>query len=399
MNIRALALKNLSGRLGRTVLLALLVALLSASVYAGAVLQASLRGGLSSLEARMGADIIVVPKEASFKQDLSEVIIEGVPGSFYMDASKLDEVKQVEGVELASAQYYLATMKAGCCSFPVQIIGFDPSTDFTIQPWIDHAYARELEEMDVVVGCDVTGAPGSAVLFYDQECRIVAKLDQTGTSLDSAVFANVATLKRLIAAFEEKGITTQADLDPDEVISLVQVKVADGYDVQAVTDDINVHVRGVKAQRSRAMTSGIADSMAAMSRVVGIIAIGLCVVSALVLLAAFTLLGRQRTREFAALRVMGASRRMLAGLVVREALLTSVVGAVVGTAVAAMVVLGFAGALEQALGLPFLLPVVPALVGYAALALGIAIVVGPVASVVSALRLSRVDVGQILRGE
>ena len=122
MDVRTLALKNLAGRPGRTVLVALLVALLSASVYAGAVLVASLRGGLASLEARMGADIIVAPKQAASKQDLSEVIIEGVPGSFYMDAAKLDEVKQVEGVELASAQYYLATMKAGCCSFPVQII-------------------------------------------------------------------------------------------------------------------------------------------------------------------------------------------------------------------------------------------------------------------------------------
>ena len=399
MNVRQLSVKNLSRHGGRTVLLGLLVALLSAAVFGGSVLLASLRGGLESLEARMGADIVVAPKTASSKVDLDEVMLDGVPSSFYMSASKIDEISELEGVELASPQYYLATMKAGCCSFPVQIIGIDPATDFTIQPWIDHAYSNELGVMDVVVGCNVTGAPGSTVLFYDQKCRIVAKLDETGTALDSAVFCNVDTIKRLIAAFEEKGIVTQEGLDPEDVISTVQVKVADGVSVQRVTDEINLHVRGVKAVRSRAMTSGIADSMAAIARVVSVIAVAVCVLSLVVLLVAFTILGNQRTREFAVLRVIGASRRMLVEVVLREALLMSACGALVGVAIACAVVLGFSTALEQALGLPFLVPAGGTLASYALLACVIALLAGPVAAAFSAWRLSRVDPGQILREE
>ena len=399
MDARRLSLRNLARHPGRTFLLGLLVALLSAAVFGGLVLVASLRGGLASLEARMGADVIVAPKTAASKVDLEEIMLEGVPGSFYMDADKLDEVARMEGVELASAQYYLATMKAGCCSYPVQIIGIDPKTDFTIQPWIDHAYTQELGEMDVVAGCNVTGAPGSIVLFYDQECRIVSKLDETGTSLDNAVFCNVATIRRLIDAFEKKGVTTQENFDPEQVISLVQVKVADGYDIQTVTDEINIHVRGVKAVRARAMTSGIANSMAALSRVIGVISIAVCVMSVVVLLVAFTMLGRQRTREFSVLRVIGASRRMLASIVVREALVVGAFGALVGVAVAGAIIIGFSTALEQALGLPFLMPDVPTLLCYALIAFAIALVVGPASSMASAYRLSRVDTGQILREE
>lgn len=399
MNARRLSIKNLTRHAGRSILLCLLVALLAAAVFGGSVLVASLRGGLGSLEARMGADIIVAPKTAASKVDLTAVMLDGVPGSFYMDASKLDEVASVEGVELVSPQYYLATMKAGCCSFPVQIIGIDPESDFTIQPWIDHAYAQTLEEMDVVAGSNVTGAPGSSVLFYDQECRIVAKLDETGTSLDNAVFTNVSTIKRLIAAFQKKGITTQDGFDPEQVISLVQVKVADDHDVQAVTDDINVHIRGVKAVRARAMTSGIADSMAGMSRIVGIIAVAVCVLSLVVLALSFTMLGRQRVREFATLRVLGASRSMLASIVLREVLIISLVGALVGVAIAAVVMVSFSTALEQALGLPFLMPGLASMLGYAALAMGIALVAGPISSVISVFALSKVDTGQILREE
>ncbi|MBP3893890.1 MAG: ABC transporter permease [Atopobiaceae bacterium] len=399
MDALQLSIANVRRHAGRSALLATLVAILSAALFGGSVLVASLRGGLENLEARMGADVIVAPKTAASKFDLEEVVLEGVPGSFYMDASKLGEVAQVEGVELASPQYYLSTMKAGCCSFPVQIIGIDPETDFTIQPWIDHAYARELGDMDVVAGCNVTGAPGSDVQFYDQTCRIVAKLDETGTSLDNAVFTNVATIKRLIAAFEARGINTQAGFDPENVISLVQIKVADGYDVQTVTDTINLYVRGVKAVRSRAMTSGIADSMAAMSGIVRAIAVAACVLSLLVLAIAFTMLGRQRTREFAVLRVIGASRGMLVRIVLAEAAIIACVGAVAGLVVAAACVLGFSQALEQALGLPFLVPGAGTLALYAVMALVVSVVAGPAASAISALRLSRVDTGQILREE
>ncbi|MBQ9317890.1 MAG: FtsX-like permease family protein [Atopobiaceae bacterium] len=399
MNARQLSLKNLTHRPGRTFLLCLLVALLSAAVFASSVLVASLRGGLESLEARMGADIIVAPKEAAMKSDLSEVILEGVPKSFYMSSDVLDKVAARDGVELVSPQYYLATMKAGCCSFPVQIIGIDPETDFTIQPWIDHAYSRELGEMDVVAGANVTGAPGSQVLFYDEGCRIVSKLDETGTALDNAIFGNAATIKRLVAASKRIGNEAIGNYDPDSVISLVQVKVADGFDVQGVTDDINLHVRGVRAVRARAMTSGIADSMAAMARMVGVIAVAVCVLALVVLLVSFTMLGRQRTREFAVLRVIGASRRMLAGIVMREALVVSLVGALAGLLAAGVVVLGFSGAIEQALGLPFLMPQAAGLAAYAARALAVSLVAGPVASAASAFGLSRVDTGQILREE
>ena len=139
--------------------------------------------------------------------------------------------------------------------------------------------------------------------------------------------------------------------------------------------------------------------MAAMARMVGVIAVAVCVLALVVLLVSFTMLGRQRTREFAVLRVIGASRRMLAGIVMRETLVVSLVGALAGLLAAGVVVLGFSGAIEQALGLPFLMPQAAGLAAYAARALAVSLVAGPVASAASAFGLSRVDTGQILREE
>jgi len=399
VDLKKLPTANLRHRPGRTVLLIVLVALLAFTAFGGTLVVGSLRNGMASLEARMGADIIVAPKTAASQVDLAKIMVEGVPGSFYMDASYLGKIAEREGVEKVSPQYYLATAKAGCCSFPVQIIGIDPATDFTIQPWIARSYADELGYLDVVAGCNISGSPGDVIRFYGVDCRIVAKLDETGTALDNAVFATAETVQRLIEGSVEQGISVLAENDPADAISTVQVKVENGYNVTNVVDDINLHVRGVKAEPARSMISGVADSIAGASGVVGVLAAVICVLALVVLVVVFLMLGRSRTREFAVLRVIGASRQALSRIVMKEALIVSTVGAIAGIALAAVVVIGFSSALEIALGLPFLLPDAGAIVLTAVGVLAVALVAGAAASAVSASCLSKVDAGSSLREE
>ena len=397
MSIGKLALANLRHHMGRTVGLVVLVALLAFVALAGSLVMSSLQSGLESLEARLGADIIVAPKTAKSKVDLEEVLVEGVPGSFYMDASIVDKIAARDGVEKVSPQYYLATVKAGCCSMPVQVIGFDPETDFTIQPWIERTYQGALDRDTVVVGSNITGAPGATIRLYGIDCTIVAKLEETGTSLDTAVFATNETLCDLIDGSSARGLAVLEERNPEEVVSTVQVKLADGYRVDDAADDINVHVRDVWATPTRSMTSGVADGVAGTSRVIGSLVAVIWVLAIVVLVVAFSMTGKQRAREFAVLRVAGASRSLLSRLVLAEAFVVSFIGALVGVVAALVVVIAFNGAIEGSLGLPFLLPAVSSMVVFGILAFAVALVAGPATSVVSACRLSRVDVGQVLR--
>lgn len=399
MNLGQLPINNLKRNAGRTSLLMVLVALLAFVMFAGTTVVSSLQNGLASLESRLGADVIVVPATAKSTADLEAIMLEGTPGYFYMDDDYVDKIAAREGVEKVSPQYYLATVKAGCCSMPVQVIGIDPETDFTIQPWIARSYAKELGLHDIVAGCNITGAPGSKILFYGVECTIVGKLDETGTALDNAVFCNAETLKDLIRGSEKQGISVLSDNDPDEIVSTIQVKVADGYNVTKVVDDINLHVRGVAAVQARAMTSGVADSIAGVSSIIGVLVVVIWLLAVVVLVIAFTITGKQRSREFAVLRVLGASHTNLARIVMVESLVLSAIGAVVGIALAAIAIYAFSGALENALGLPFLIPAIAQVAAFAAVVLVVSLVVGPAASVLSARRLSKVDVGQVLREE
>ena len=399
MDLKKLPLQNLSRHAGRTLGLAAIVALLTCAVYGGALVVQSLQSGLQSLEARLGADIIVAPAQARTQYDLNEVLVDGVPSSFYMDKAYVEKVAAVEGVELAAPQYYLATMKAGCCAMPVQIIGFDPEADFTVKPWIARTYGGELGMLDVIVGCNISGGVGGQIQFYNENCTIVGKLAETGTSMDNAVYCSPDTIAYLIQAAVDLGFSPLAHEDPHKVVSTIMVKVADGYDVNTVLGNIKLKVRGVSAVAARSMTSDVADSVAGMSGVIQVVFGAIGVLALVVLVVAFLVVGRHRMREFAVLRVLGASKRALSGIVVKEGAIVSAAGAVVGIVVALLAVVFFNGALESALGLPFLLPDVATMCVIAGVTFVLAMVAGCGASYVSAARLSKVDPGQTLREE
>ena len=124
--MKQLPLKNLLRRPGRTAALLIMVALLAFSMFGGSVVIRSLQNGLTSLEGRIGADVIVIPTIARSKINVKNILLDGTTGYFYMKSSWVDKVREVEGVEKVTAQLYLASQKADCCSISTQIIGFDP---------------------------------------------------------------------------------------------------------------------------------------------------------------------------------------------------------------------------------------------------------------------------------
>ena len=392
----SLTIKNLVRKPGRTTVLTLLTAFLALAVFGGSVVVLSLRSGLNSLEARLGADIILVPSEAQSKVSFQNMFLQGTTGAFYMDASALDKALEVEGVEKAAPQTFLASLKADCCSIKIQVIGIDPERDFTVQPWIARSLTRGLGDMDVAVGCKVEAGVGEIIRIYDQRCKVVARLEATGTGLDTAVYCNMDTMNALLAAAEDKGVSHKIE-SGDQLISAVYVKVKDGCDIDAVNSRLNGHIRKVTAVRTRSMLTGVSDSLAGVSRTVTILIAAVWALAFMILLLAFVLIIRERAREFAVLRLVGASRGMLSRMVLLESALCGLLGGLLGVGLAALLLFPFSGLIESALNLPYLIPDTGKTLLLAAGTVLLSVTVAALSSVMAAYRLSRIDPGAALR--
>lgn len=397
MTFSSFPILNLLGKKGRTFALVLFALFLSFSLFGGALLLTCLRGGLHSLELRLGADIIVVPYEARTKVSADTILNQGNRTYFYMSKQNLAKVAQVEGVAQVSPQVYLCSMNAGCCSTSLQLIGFDPATDFTIQPWVRQTFSGTLKTGDILIGSNVTLSASRKLKFFDKLWNIAAQLDQTGTGLDNAVFANLETIQQMLDAAAERGFTFADKSYSDAVISTIMVKVADGYRIDDVASVIQRRARRTQAVKAKGMTTGIADSLASTANIIGVLAAVVWVLCLIILVVVSSLIIGERKKEFAVLRVMGASRKKLSRLVMGESLVVNLTGGVCGILLALLCILPFHTLISQSMGLPFLLPPAFVVILLAVCALVLSVGCGCLTSAYAAHQVAHVDAGVMLR--
>ena len=392
-----LALQNIRRKPLRSVTLMLLAAFLAFSVFAGSLVVMSLQNGLKSYEARLGADVVVVPAEAGLKGGLESILLQGVPGYFYMDGKVMEKIGAMDGVAALSPQFFLATAKASCCSFPIQLIGFDPESDFTIQPWIRESYAGTVGEGDILIGNHVSMPTDGVLTFYGQEMHVVGQLDETGTALDNAVYGSLETMRGIVRNAENLGYQYLGKVSAETAVSAVMIRVAEGYTPEDVCNNINIHVRKVDATQSKSMVTGIAGGLSHISKIVGVLTVLIWALALGIMAVAFVLIVGERKKEFSILRVVGASRKMLSRMLLTEAALVSGFGALCGVALAALVALPFTGLIRDRLGLPYLLPGAGTVAALALGALLLSVAAGAASAAIAGRKLNRIDAGLVLR--
>ena len=130
------SLKNIKRKPFRSFMMMLLVVILSFVLFMGAYIVMGLRNGLSSYQLRLGADIIVTPSSANGHGNVDDILLQGISGNYYISAKDIEKIKNTPGIAEMTTQFFLTSAKASCCSTRIQIIGFDPKTDFSIIPWM-----------------------------------------------------------------------------------------------------------------------------------------------------------------------------------------------------------------------------------------------------------------------
>ena len=212
LNTFTLSVKNLRKKFARTSGLVIATALISFIFFADGILLASLGKGLSSMKSRMGADLMVVP--LGYDKGMESLLLRGEPSYFYLDKKIESRIKNVRGVKKVSSQFFLVSLDKDCCAIPVQLIGFDPTTDFSVQPWIPKVYGKSVRDDELVVGSDISVDEKKSLEFFGKDYPVVAQLERTGTGLDQAVFANMKTLSFMFNAAKDQGLTFIKGRDP-----------------------------------------------------------------------------------------------------------------------------------------------------------------------------------------
>ena len=395
LNSKEIAFKNIQNKSVRSASLIILTAILTLVLFLSSFLILSLRNGMHSLANRMGADIIVVPE--GYDSKIRGAILRGEPNTFFLDKSVVEKIRKTDGVEIATPQLFIATLSAGCCSFPIQVIGFDSDTDFVVKPWLATQAKLPLEKGEVLVGHNIVGDMHEHVKFFNQEFIIRGRLAKTGMGFDNTVFVNFEEARRLAKEYEK--ILKLEDKDHENMISCVMIKVDNSVDPVEIQNNIRNEFagQGVYPLLSQSMMNEVSTSTQDMIKYVYILIALVWLLVFLVLTLVYSITIKERKREFATLRILGASKKHLRRIILSEIFTINISGAACGSVLGLIISILFGTWFSQSFKMPFLAPNVLTLAIIFIAVFAIGTIMGPLSSLISIKKMNAEELGLLLR--
>lgn len=352
-----LAWRNITRRLGTSVLTAFIAFVAVFMLAASLVVVSSLENGVRLSRERLGADIMVLPAGAS--GNTSEVLFCAEPVNVYLDAAAVDQVRAVSGVAAATAQFFTQTVDESCCSVVgiTRIVGIDPATDFVLAPWViggagaEDALEAGLGDDGILLGAAAPAIEGGQASILGSVFHAVGALEPTGTSVDETIFMDIEAA-RAIAANSPYLERLWEKADPFASVSCVMVKLDDGADADAVAAQLMEAVPGSVAVRTSDMVASVASQLLVVEVIALVFLVMLVLLAVLALAGRFAALAGSRMGELGLLRTMGASRARVAASFAVEVGLVTMGAAVVAVACACAV----SGTVVQTLHTSFNMP-------------------------------------------
>lgn len=377
--------------------LSLLIAMLASSLLVGGLFSFSLSKGLNRLSSRLGADVIVIPQGTEINDQ--SVLLQGDSKYAYLPEGSLEFIRGLDGVEIATPQYYLTTLSASCCDQKVSVIGFDPASDFVIQPWIREVLTEKLPKGAIVVGSEIRIEEKGTVKFFDREYPVAATLEPIGNRLDQAVFVDVSTLESIREAAQEKGVVFLFRNENPELLtySSILIKLAPNADLERLSREIHTRFDGVQIRSRKDMFSGLEKSARILQIVIWVIVAFFLFVAVAAIVISFSLSTRERRREYALLRIIGFTRKRLKKLVLAESFLVSAVGTYIGLLFTSVAFFTFRIWIGEHVGVPFIIPATVEIAGVYAVVILLLHSVGPAAVYGVANKVSQIDAYAALR--
>ncbi|MFP1695404.1 ABC transporter permease [Gardnerella greenwoodii] len=354
ITLKRLPLENLKRKPLRTAALLVAAACLSAIFFGGSLISMNLAQGLNSMRARMGADIMVIPNGTHTKAEA--LLTNGGSSTFYFTNNIEDLVRRSPGVQKASAQTYISSLSAGCCAEKLQIIGFDPDSDFVIGPWIYSQHKKTLHKGEMIAGANVLVSYKNTVRLFGHQWPVVAQLAKTGTSIDNSVFVRRESVPQVVEYSTKVHHTAIPKEYAKKAISAVLVKVRKGYSAKQVAQNIKktTGLSSIGIVFPGGITATTQANLGVFTRSLTFIISACWIVGLLVLIVVFATSLNERKKEFASLRILGFTRKMLLGVSTRESAILGFAGGVIGVASASLIIFPYSSLISSQLQLPYL---------------------------------------------
>jgi putative ABC transport system permease protein len=406
------AAQNVGRSRVRAIFLGLAMAISVGIGFASFVMGWSLQAGMATSFARMGADLVVVPRGTLVNITSSLLTVQ--PTDQTIDAGLAKSLATIGGVAQVSPQRIVPMLVNGQAA---NIIAFDPVHDFSILTWLEQRQPGSLGPEGIMSGGRVAGQPGQQLNVCGMPMTVSGRLGRTGVGpFDDSYFVSFDGLAAIVSICRRStegvggerdaivhhgdGKACSPDLLPNRVSAfLLQLSANAKLDevkfVLAQIPDVQIVEGNTVLTTSRQALSTLLIGVAVFTafQLTGLLILVSLLFSAIV---------QERYREVGLLRAMGATPNQVMTIILGEAAITTGLGGLAGVVLGAALLLAFARSLGfyfGLLGIPFSWPPQAVLQSSAVAALAVSGLVGVVGACVPAWRVRRIAPYALIQAE
>lgn len=411
-----LAAQNVARRLLRSVFLGIAIMIAVGVGFSGAILGWSLRDGILTSFSRMGADLVIVPQGTLV--NLTNTLLTVQPTELELDDSLGETLRQVPGVARVAPQ---RLVQAGVEGRAIRLIAYDPSADFTVEPWLPQGRRLSPGATELLVGERVTQKPGETISICGKTLTITDRLGHTGVGpVDESYFLTFAGLDQLIAAARQMRPASPPspleatgdhhhrhmaaeclpELAPRKV-SAYLLQLAPGASLEQARFAIG-QIPQIKVVSGNPIFTAARQSLGSLVWGVGVFGALLFMALLFVVSLLFSAIVQERYREIGMLRAMGARPRQIITLTLFEAFIITGIGGIAGIVFGISLIFLAARSLGfyfASLGVPFEGPPDGFIVGAGAASLCFGLALGLIGAVLASRRAMRLEPARMIQME
>ncbi len=337
MSILKLAYINVIRRKSQSTLTMIISLLITLTFVLVISIFSIIQGGLKLSSERLGADILVIPNEANINS--SETLFTGSPQPVYMSKNIEDKIKNINGIEKITPQFFTNTISdAGCCSYSedLRIVGVDQNSDFILKPWFKQNNINLLQDNEIIIGSKIKAILGNKVSILSHPFKVVGTLYNTGSGMDNTIFMNIDKA-RLLAKKNFSKDLFKGD-NTENLISSILIKVKTGSSTETIVKNINNLNLDVKATSTNSSIKNMKTQLLSFSKIILFLWICLLLTSSLALIGRFNALVKDRQKELGFLKAVGLSNRKIFKLVIFEGLIMAGISGILGSILAILLI-------------------------------------------------------------
>lgn len=394
-----LIIKSLWHRRVQNIALLLSIAVGVSLVFSVLLVEWGVSEGLTKAKQRLGADILAVPGKVAVEP--GEILYGGSPQNIYMDKSMEGKIAGIHGVKSVTAQFFTQTLTEECCDIgeSIRLVGYDPKTDWLVQPWLKNINRLNLAEDEIVVGAKVPVFSAQKVFILGKIFRVAAVMEPSGTGLDKSILLDINTARSLAASSENLQEAFFSQGKPQNLVSAVLVEIESDADIPSVRSQIEAlgSVHAFSAAETKRHIYGQLKVITGLLLAAGILAVIASVCQLFSRLYSLTL---ERQGEWGLYLAIGAAPGKVAAMIMAEAVFISTLGSLIGLVFGYPLYLWAVEFVATKQAFPFIYPGIAVLFWLSAAILGFWVVISALAAIIPAYRSSHIEPNLVMnRGE